>query len=82
VTAAMLRREIPALQTGLERIGWHANPLAHAIQPPNEARSSDDQTHSHHQNAEEKSHNDPQQQQQRPRSSAADQWLELMHREN
>jgi hypothetical protein len=82
VTAAMLRREIPALQTGLERIGWHANPIAHATQPPNEARSSEDQAHSHDQNAEEKSQNNPQQQQQRPRSSAADQWLELMHREN
>jgi hypothetical protein len=82
VTAALLRREVPALQTGLERIGWHANPITPAIQPPSEARSSDEQTHSQHQNAEQKSQSDPQQQQQRPRSGAADQWLELMYRQN
>jgi len=80
VTAAMLRREVPALQAGLERIGWHANPITHALQQPGEARSSEEQTHSQHRKGDENSHSD--QQQQRPRSGAADQWLELMHREN
>jgi len=81
-TAALLRREIPALQTGLERIGWHADPISNAIQQGDRARQGDGQADIHNQDAERNSPSDSRQDPGRPRSSAADQWLELMHRDN